>query len=274
MVLISLDGWGLSSRTEGNAIAASRPERMLALAREYPSTQLEASGLAVGLPAGQMGNSEVGHMCMGAGRTVLQDLLRITKAVESGELASNPVLAPLMDSLARSGGALHLMGLTSDGGVHSHIDHARGLARMARDRSVRRIHHHAFLDGRDTAPRCAEKYLADLESAFRAGIPGGIATVIGRYYAMGAHRASVPRPDGGRGAARARCPLRPARRLRARRRGRVRPAHGDRARRRRAGGAGAGRRRDRLLQLPGRQGPPAHAGLHAGEFRASPAMSA
>ncbi len=184
MVLISLDGWGISARTEGNAIAACRPERMRGLMSTYPCAQLEASGLAVGLPAGQMGNSEVGHMCMGAGRIVLQDLLRISTAIETGQLQSNAVLAPLMDKLAASGGALHVMGLASDGGVHSHIDHAIALVKMARDLSVRRIHFHAFLDGRDTAPRCAEKYLRDLQSTFGALGAGSIGSVIGRYYAM------------------------------------------------------------------------------------------
>ena len=185
MVLISLDGWGYSPRREGNAIANCGATNIESLAARWPGTLLSASGLAVGLPAGQMGNSEVGHMCMGAGRTVLQDLMRITRAVQSGEIARIKVLADLLKKLAANGRSLHLMGLTSDGGVHSHIDHARGLVRLARDLGVRRIYWHAFLDGRDTPPRCALAYLESLEQFFRTEKTGcAFATVMGRFHAM------------------------------------------------------------------------------------------
>src|SRR5678816_4674657 len=159
MVLISLDGWGYSASKKGNAIANCGAANMESLAASYPSALLEASGLAVGLPAGQMGNSEVGHMCMGAGRVVLQDLLRITKSAQDGDLASNEVLRAAMHAAAADGRSLHLMGLTSDGGVHSHVEHGKALVRMARDLGVPRVWWHAFLDGRDTPPRCAMKYI-------------------------------------------------------------------------------------------------------------------
>jgi len=184
MVLISLDGWGHSASTHGNAIAASGAAHMKALAARHPSGLLDASGLAVGLPAGQMGNSEVGHTCMGAGRVVLQDLMRLTTAFQSSEARRNPVLCALMDRVAERGTALHIMGLLSDGGVHSHLDHARQLILMARDRSVRRILLHAFLDGRDTPPRSAMPFVAAMQQVFADGLPGGFSTVMGRYYAM------------------------------------------------------------------------------------------
>jgi len=184
LVLISLDGWGFSERKEGNAIARCGARNMERLAARYPSTLLSASGLAVGLPEGQMGNSEVGHMCMGAGRVVLQELLRISRAVEKGELAGNETLTKAMDSVAGGDHALHLLGLTSDGGVHSHIDHAKGLIRAARDRGVGRIFLHAFLDGRDTPPRCAMRYIDEMERFFSDQKAGAFGTVIGRYWAM------------------------------------------------------------------------------------------
>ena len=184
MVLISLDGWGHSDARKGNAIAECGAPSITSLSRRFPNTLVEASGLAVGLPAGQMGNSEVGHMCMGAGRVVLQDLLRITRAVEQGEMAANETLASAMDAVARGGGSLHVMGLASDGGVHSHIDHAKGILRMARERGLSRLWVHAFLDGRDTPPRCARGYIEDLGAFLRGLGTGAIATVMGRYYAM------------------------------------------------------------------------------------------
>jgi 2,3-bisphosphoglycerate-independent phosphoglycerate mutase len=184
LVLISLDGWGHSDRREGNAIANCGAVHMPSLAARYPATLLDASGLAVGLPPGQMGNSEVGHMCMGAGRVILQDLMRITTAFRNGDAARNPALTQVMDRVAAEGTALHIMGLTSDGGVHSHIDHARGLVAMARDRGVRRVIYHAFLDGRDTPPRCALDYINALETFFREQKAGAFGTVMGRYHAM------------------------------------------------------------------------------------------
>jgi len=184
MVLISLDGWGHSPRREGNAVANCGAVNMESLAARHPNTLLEASGLSVGVPAGQMGNSEVGHMCMGAGRVVLQDLMRITRAIQTGAMLSNPVLCRVMDQVASRGSALHLMGLASDGGVHSHLDHAMGLVAMAKARGLHNVHFHAFLDGRDTAPRCALRYIESLERFFAAQGVGRFATIVGRYYAM------------------------------------------------------------------------------------------
>ncbi|HKY32978.1 MAG TPA: 2,3-bisphosphoglycerate-independent phosphoglycerate mutase [Candidatus Polarisedimenticolia bacterium] len=184
MVLISLDGWGHSDRREGNAIAHCGGTAMPRLASLHPSTLLDASGESVGLPAGQMGNSEVGHMCMGAGRVVLQDLLRITRAFEDGTALANPALAGAMDRAAAGGGTLHLMGLLSGGGVHSHVEHAKGLVRMARRRGLRRVVLHAFLDGRDTPPRSALNCLQDMERLFQEEGIGAFGTVMGRYYAM------------------------------------------------------------------------------------------
>ncbi|MGH9869120.1 MAG: 2,3-bisphosphoglycerate-independent phosphoglycerate mutase [Candidatus Polarisedimenticolia bacterium] len=184
MVLISLDGWGHSTRMPGNAIAACGASHMNELAARHPSGLLDASGLAVGLPPGQMGNSEVGHTCIGAGRVVLQDLMRITTAFQSGEARSNPALCALMDRVAERGTALHVMGLLSDGGVHSHIAHARELILMARERSVRRILVHAFLDGRDTPPRSAGPFVESIQRTLAGGHHEAFSTVMGRYYAM------------------------------------------------------------------------------------------
>jgi 2,3-bisphosphoglycerate-independent phosphoglycerate mutase len=184
MVLIVLDGWGHSDATAGNAIAAAAPPCMQRLAREWPSAFLKASGESVGLPPGYIGNSEVGHLCLGAGRVVPQDFARINRAVEKGGLARNPVLAAALAAAARPGVALHLMGLLSDGGVHSHIDHCEALIDAARAAGVSRLHLHAFLDGRDTPPMSGVSFVERVEA--RLGVRGyaPIATVIGRYWAM------------------------------------------------------------------------------------------
>jgi 2,3-bisphosphoglycerate-independent phosphoglycerate mutase len=184
LVLIVLDGWGHSDRDDGNAIARSRPRFMTGLARTYPSGLLAAAGEAVGLLPGFIGNSEVGHLCLGAGRTVLQDLARIDRAIRTGELGANPVLVNAMDQAAREGAALHLLGLLSDGGVHSHIAHLEALVRLAGARGVTRLFVHPFLDGRDTAPQSATLYLNRLATFLHAARIGSIATVSGRYYAM------------------------------------------------------------------------------------------
>ena len=184
MVLIVLDGWGHSGRREGNAIAASAPRFLERLGRDYPSSLLAASGEAVGLPAGLIGNSEVGHLCLGAGRVVLQDMARISRTIDRGELERNEVLRQACEQAARPGSALHLMGLLSDGGVHSHIRHLEALVALARRQGVSHLFVHAFLDGRDTPPRSAGAYLADAEAFLRRHGLGAIATVSGRYYAM------------------------------------------------------------------------------------------
>jgi 2,3-bisphosphoglycerate-independent phosphoglycerate mutase len=184
LVLIILDGWGIRAGRDNNAIALARTPVFDALKGKYPNAQLIASGEAVGLPAGQMGNSEVGHMNMGAGRIVYQDLTRIDKSIADGELCENPVLAAAMDRCADGRRALHFIGLLSDGGVHSHQRHLHALIEMASRRRVPRVLVQAITDGRDTSPtggvRCL-KQLSDLTDRVHTG---RIATVIGRYYAM------------------------------------------------------------------------------------------
>jgi 2,3-bisphosphoglycerate-independent phosphoglycerate mutase len=184
LVLIVLDGWGIRADPAGNAIAMARTPVYDAMLQRYPHAQLVASGEAVGLPAGQMGNSEVGHMNMGAGRVVYQDLTRIDKSIRDGELFDSPALAASMDRCAGDRHALHLVGLVSDGGVHSHQRHLHALVEMAARRRVARVFVHVITDGRDASPAGAVKYVGELEAVMaRAGV-GRIATVVGRYYAM------------------------------------------------------------------------------------------
>lgn len=184
VVLIVLDGWGIRPERENNAIALARTPVYDEILARFPHAQLIASGEAVGLPAGQMGNSEVGHMNMGAGRIVYQDLTRIDKSIQDGELFSNAVLAAAMDRCAAGDRALHFVGLVSDGGVHSHQRHLHALIDMAARRRVTRVFVHAITDGRDTSPTGSLRYLAQLEEAIARARTGRIATVVGRYYAM------------------------------------------------------------------------------------------
>ncbi len=182
--LIVLDGWGLNPRKDGNAVEAARTPVMDGLMKKCPHATLVTWGESVGLPRGQMGNSEVGHLNLGAGRIVYQDLTRIDRAVEDGELARNPIL---LDSLRRTkqrGAALHLFGLHSPGGVHSHILHLHALLRIAADQGIERIRVHAITDGRDVAPRSARADLEATEAVLRAIGRGRIATVSGRYFTM------------------------------------------------------------------------------------------
>jgi 2,3-bisphosphoglycerate-independent phosphoglycerate mutase len=183
LALIILDGWGYSERREYNAVANADTPHLRDLLASYPHTLLQASGESVGLPRGVIGNSEVGHICMGAGRIVYQDLSRINRAIELGELGLNEVLAKLFASVRESRGRLHLMGLLSDGGVHSHLDHLKALVRLAHRRDLE-ILIHAFTDGRDTPPRSGIGFLRDLESALAREGAGSVATIAGRYYAM------------------------------------------------------------------------------------------
>jgi 2,3-bisphosphoglycerate-independent phosphoglycerate mutase len=184
VVLIVLDGWGIAPEGPGNAVALSRPAFLERLRRSYPYGQLQAAGEAVGLPRGFIGNSEVGHLCLGSGRTILQDLLRIDRAIASGALDGNQVIGRALAAAAAPGASLHLMGLLSDGGVHSHIDHLEALVRLARARALERVRVHAFLDGRDTPPKSGLSYIARAEDFLKRIGLGGIATVSGRYYAM------------------------------------------------------------------------------------------
>ena len=184
VLLVVLDGWGNRQEREANAIAIAGTPNVDALVREYPSTAIETSGLSVGLPEGQMGNSEVGHTNLGAGRIVYQDLVRINRAVEDGSFFSNDALLMACRRAKETGGALHLMGLLSDGGVHSHVEHLHACLELARREGVSRAFVHAFMDGRDTPPRSGLGTLADVEKRFRERGYGKVATVCGRYYAM------------------------------------------------------------------------------------------
>src|SRR5262252_5308815 len=184
LVLIILDGWGYRAETKANAIALARKPNYDALLRDFPSTLVHTSGRYVGLPTGQMGNSEVGHLNIGAGRIVYMDITKIDVMIESGELFSNPALLSAMKN-ARSGGRrLHLCGLLSDGGVHSHQNHLYALLRMARQNGVDRVFVHCFMDGRDTLPTGGAGYIEALEQKMREYGTGEIRTVSGRYYAM------------------------------------------------------------------------------------------
>ena len=189
-LLVIMDGLGWSEASAANAVALARTPNLDALMAAYPHTTLGASGPDVGLPPGQMGNSEVGHLNIGAGRVVMQELMRINHAVETGEIFENPVLARTFDEAARTGATVHLMGLVSDGGVHSSLDHCLALLRMAAERGVRRVRVHAFLDGRDVAPGSGAGYVRDLASACanvserHAACDARIGSVAGRYYAM------------------------------------------------------------------------------------------
>jgi 2,3-bisphosphoglycerate-independent phosphoglycerate mutase len=182
VVLCILDGWGFRAQREGNAIALANTPNWDRISAACPHALLETSGLEVGLPKGQMGNSEVGHMNLGAGRVVMQDLPRIDRAIEDGSLARNPALIELIGRLRDSRGTLHVMGLLSPGGVHSHQDHIAALARFASLAGVP-VKIHAFLDGRDTPPSSAKEFLAKFQADI-AGADIQIATVSGRYYAM------------------------------------------------------------------------------------------
>jgi 2,3-bisphosphoglycerate-independent phosphoglycerate mutase len=183
VVLIVLDGWGIRADRANNAIAMARTPVFDDLMSRYPHAQLIASGEAVGLPAGQMGNSEVGHMNMGAGRVVYQDLTRIDKSIRDGELFESPALAAAMDRVTGGGNTLHFLGLLSDGGVHSHQRHLHALIEMAARRKVPRVVVHAITDGRDTSPTGGVRYVAELEQVL-GQFGGRIGTVAGRYHSM------------------------------------------------------------------------------------------
>lgn len=183
-VLMILDGYGLNDRTQGNAVAQAKTPVMDSLKKEYPFVHGNASGMAVGLPEGQMGNSEVGHLNMGAGRIVYQELTRITKEIQDGSFFENPALLKAMENCKEKDSALHCMGLLSDGGVHSHNTHLYGLLEMAKRNGLKKVYVHCFLDGRDTPPASGKEFAVQLtEEMEKLGV-GQIASVMGRYYAM------------------------------------------------------------------------------------------
>ena len=182
VALIIMDGFGESNSTVGNAVKAANTPNLDRIEKTYPTTLIKASGLDVGLPDGQMGNSEVGHTNIGAGRIVYQDLTRITKSIQDGDFFTNEVLNGAMENAKEH--ALHIMGLLSDGGVHSHIDHLKALIKMAKEKGVERVYVHAFTDGRDTDPQSGLSYAKEIEAYMAENGVGQFATVNGRYYAM------------------------------------------------------------------------------------------
>ncbi|MCL2437123.1 MAG: 2,3-bisphosphoglycerate-independent phosphoglycerate mutase [Clostridiales bacterium] len=183
-MLMILDGFGHSDTMHGNAIAAAKKPNIDYIFETYPNTTLEASGLSVGLPEGQMGNSEVGHLNIGAGRIVYQDLTKITKDIEDGSFFHNPALLSAIRHVQKNDSALHLMGLVSDGGVHSHLTHLFALIDLAHKHSIQKVYIHCLLDGRDVPPRSALTYIEQLEDYMKKVGVGKIATVSGRYYIM------------------------------------------------------------------------------------------
>ena len=183
-VLMILDGYGLNDRHDGNAVYEAKTPVMDGLMKDYPFVKGNASGLAVGLPDGQMGNSEVGHMNMGAGRIVYQELTRITKEIQDGDFFKNEALLAAMKNAKENNSAVHFMGLLSDGGVHSHNTHLYGLLEMAKREGVEKVYVHCFLDGRDTPPASGKEFVEALEAEMKKLGVGEIASVMGRYYAM------------------------------------------------------------------------------------------
>ena len=182
--LIIMDGFGIAPPAGDNAVTLAKTPALDKLLEEYAHTTLSASGLDVGLPAGQMGNSEVGHTNIGGGRVVFQDLPRISRAIEDGSFFKNDAYNAAMDSCLKNGSSLHLYGLLSDGGVHSHIEHLFALLQMAKDKGLERVYIHCFLDGRDVSPTSGKGFVQELQDKCAALGVGRIATVMGRYYAM------------------------------------------------------------------------------------------
>ncbi len=184
VALIILDGWGVNDREYGNAVLAAKKDNFDMLWETCPTTYLNASGLEVGLPEGQMGNSEVGHLNIGSGRVVYQDFTRITKSIKDGDFFEKQEFIDALNNAKENNTDIHLMGLLSDGGVHSHIEHVKGLIDFFKKHNFDRVYIHPFLDGRDTAPTSAIKYLAEIEEYMEEVKVGQIASISGRYYAM------------------------------------------------------------------------------------------
>ena len=183
-VLMILDGYGLNENITGNAVAEGKTPVMDKLMAEYPFVKGNASGMAVGLPDGQMGNSEVGHLNMGAGRIVYQDLTKITKSIQDGDFFENKALLAACENAKEHDSALHMFGLVSDGGVHSHNTHIYGLLELAKKQGLEKVYVHCFLDGRDTPPASGKEYVEELEAKMQEIGVGEVASVMGRYYAM------------------------------------------------------------------------------------------
>jgi 2,3-bisphosphoglycerate-independent phosphoglycerate mutase len=184
VMLMILDGFGISDNLDGNAVKAAKKPNIDALMSKYPHTQLSASGLEVGLPEGQMGNSEVGHLNIGAGRIIYQELTRITKQIQDGEFFDNEALNKAMDKALERNSSLHLIGLLSDGGVHSHIEHLKAILRLAKKKGLAKVYLHGILDGRDVRPSSAIDFVRDIDVYMKEIGVGEIATLQGRYYAM------------------------------------------------------------------------------------------
>lgn len=184
LALIILDGWGYSEEAQHNAIMAANTPVWDQLWHTYAHTLITASGADVGLPGEQMGNSEVGHLNIGAGRVVYQEFTRINRAISSGSFFSNQTLTKVVDDVVRNNKALHILGLLSDGGVHSHDSHFHAMVKLAAERGVNNLYLHAFLDGRDTPPKSALSYISAMQACFNAVGKGRFASIIGRFYAM------------------------------------------------------------------------------------------
>ena len=183
-MLMILDGFGINENTDGNAVKLANTPNIDKLMKKYPTTEMYTSGLKVGLPEGQMGNSEVGHTNIGAGRIVYQELTKITKSIEDGDFFAIPEFIEAIENCKKHNSKLHILGLVSDGGVHSHIRHLYGLLEMAKRRDFENVYVHCFLDGRDTPPSSGESYIMQLEEKMKEKGVGKIASISGRYYAM------------------------------------------------------------------------------------------
>lgn len=184
VILLILDGWGYRTDTDHNAVSSADPVNFKSLMQDNKWTLIDASEERVGLPAGQMGNSEVGHTNIGAGRIVYQDLLRISNDIKSGGAKNNPVIKKLMEDTKNGSGRLHLLGLVSDGGVHSHIEHFKGICLIAKEYGIKEVYIHAFTDGRDTPPNSGLGYITDLDNFLKENNAGQISDITGRFYAM------------------------------------------------------------------------------------------
>ncbi|MGL4990181.1 MAG: 2,3-bisphosphoglycerate-independent phosphoglycerate mutase [Sarcina sp.] len=184
VMLMILDGMGITQAGDGNAVTLAKTPNIDELIAKYPNSKLNASGMKVGLPDGQMGNSEVGHLNIGTGRIIYQELTRITKAISDGDFFANEALMKAIKNAKENNTSLHLMGLLSSGGVHSHIDHLKGLLELAKRNELTKVYVHAFMDGRDVAPSSGKAFVEELEAAMKEIGVGQIASISGRYYAM------------------------------------------------------------------------------------------